>query len=463
MSVSLLPTERPEKTASPPHGGKPPLTSAPAGKGRKTALVGALLFLLVLLIAGILPRLKRQGELSALAQDQQQALPTVIIATPHKAEATNELILPATTQAIQETIIYARHGGYVRRWLAGMGQPVKAGQLLAEIAAPESDQQLGEARQEANEAEQTVTQTRSELGQAEAELQQSEAALKQARTNLELARVNLERSKTLTGQGIISQQDTDDKQAIYDARQADLEAAQATIRARQAAIKAHQSAIDSKSAGFKARQANVQRFVEMHSFQKVVAPYDGIITARNIEVGVLISANGATPTGNGLYRIAKMDTIRVFINVPQTYVAAMQKGLTVEVQVKELPQKVFTGSVIGTSHSIDPATRTLMVEVRVPNPAQQLLPGMYAQVKFALPSSQDAVVIPATALVANAEGTQVLTLRPDQTVHVQKIEVGRDYGKEIEVIGGLQGDESIITNPSDTLREGTRVQVAKAK
>ena len=340
---------------------------------------------------------------------------------------------------------------------------MRTGQLLAEISAPESDQQLSVARQEASEAEQTVTQTRSELGEAQATLEQAESALKQARTNLELARVNLERSKTLVAQGIVSQQDTDDKQAIYDARQADVEAAQANIRARQAAIKAQQSAIDSKQSGFKARQANVQRLVEMHSFQKVIAPYDGIITARNIEVGVLISANGATPNGNGLYRIAKMDTIRVFINVPQTYVAAMQKGLPAEVHVKELPQKVFIGNVIGTSHSIDPATRTLMVEVRVPNPTQQLLPGMYAQVKFALPSSQDAVVIPVTALVVNAEGTQVLTLRPDQTVHVLKIEVGRDYGKEIEVIGGLQGDESVITNPSDTLHEGTRVQVAKVK
>lgn len=456
VSVTLLPPT--EETKTKPRTGK-----SRGGKRSKTALFGAALLLIVLLIAGIIPRLKRQDELSAMAREQQDALPIVTIAQPHKAEATNELLLPATTQAIQETIIYARHGGYVRRWLAGMGQTVKAGQLLAEISAPESDQQLGAARQEATEAEQTVTQTRAELGQAQAGLEQAEAALKQARTNLELARVNLERSKNLVAQGVVSRQDTDDKQAIYDARQADLEAAQANIRARQATINAQQSAIDSKTAGFKARQANVQRFVEMHAFQKVVAPYDGVITARNIEVGVLINANGAVPNGNGLYRIAKMDTIRVFINVPQTYVAVMQKGLPAEVQVKDLPQKTFAGQVIGTSHSIDPVTRTLMVEVRVPNPAQQLLPGMYAQVKFALPSAQEAVVIPAAALVTGADGTQVLTLRADQTVHVQKIEVGRDYGKEIEVLGGLQGDESIITNPSDALHEGARVQVAKGK
>ncbi|MBS1812434.1 MAG: efflux RND transporter periplasmic adaptor subunit [Acidobacteria bacterium] len=461
MSVSLLPPT--EETTSKQQAEKPQPISAPARKRSKTAFFGVALLLIILLIAGILPRLKRHNELAAMTHEQEQSLPVVTVAGPRKAEATNELILPATTQAIQETMIYARHGGYVRRWLAGMGQDVRAGQLLAEISAPESDQQLGAARQEAVEAEQTVTQTRSELGQVQASLEQAEASLKQARTNLELARVNLERSKTLVAQGVVSQQDTDDKQALYDARQADLEAAQANIRARQAAVKAQQSAIDSKAAGFKARQANVQRLEEIHSFQRVVAPYDGTITARNVEVGVLISATGATPTGTGLFRLAKMDIIRVFINVPQTYVTAMEKGLPAEVQVKELPQKVFTGNVIGTSHYIDPATRTLMVEVRVPNPTRQLLPGMYAQVKFALPSVQDAVIIPATALVANAEGTQVLTLRPDQTVHVQKIEVGRDYGKEIEVIAGLQGDESIITNPSDALHEGTRVQVSKTK
>ena len=201
----------------------------------------------------------------------------------------------------------------------------------------------------------------------------------------------------------------------------------------------------------------------MHAFQKVVAPYDGVITARNLEVGVLINANGSLANGNGLYRIGKMDTIRVFINVPQTYVAAMQRGLPTQVTVNEFPDKVFAASVVGTSHSIDPATRTLMVEVRVPNPTQQLLPGMYAQVKFALAAPAKSLVIPATALVVNAEGTQVLAVDSNQTVHIQKVVVGRDLGKEIEILSGLSGDETLITNPNDALHEGARVQLAKAK
>ena len=432
-------------------------------KGTKTALAGGVLLLLVLLVIGILPRLKRQTELTATARETQPTLPLVTLVTPHQAPATSELLLPATTQAIQETIIYARQGGYVRRWYAGMGQTVKAGQLLAEIEAPETNQQLNVAQQEATEAEQTTTQARSEFSQSQAALEQAQAALKQTRTNLELARVNLERSKTLVAEGVVSRQDTDDKQAHFDARQADVEAAQATIRERQAAVKAQQSAIDSRQAGFNARQANVQRLVEMHSFQKVIAPYAGVITARNVEVGVLINANGSPANGNGLYRIAKMETIRIFTNVPQTYLAVMQRGLPTEIIVKELPQRAFKGNVIGTSHSIDPVTRTLMVEVRVPNRDQQLLPGMSVQVKFVLPTQHRGVIIPATALVVNSEGTQVMLMRPDQTVHLQKIEVGRDLGKEIEIIAGLQGDESIISNPNDSLHEGTRVQPAKTK
>lgn len=433
----------------------------PRGRRWKTAILGGVALLALLLLAGILPRLRQRSELVEAARDQQRAMLAVTVAAPKQGAPTNELVLPATTQAIQETIIYARAGGYVRRWYAGMGQNVRAGQLLAEIDAPLTEQQLLEARQQAAEAEQTVTQARSELSQAQASLEQAQAAQKQARTNLELARINLERSKTLVAQGVVSRQDTDDKQALYDARFADLEASQANVRARQAALQAQASAIESKSAGFKARQANVQRLVELQAFEKVTAPYNGTITARNLEVGVLINENGALSSGNGLYRIARLDTIRIFINVPQTYFALMQPGLPAEIQVRELPDKTFTGNVIGTSHSLDPATRTLMVEIRIPNRDQQLLPGMYAQVKFTLPSLRPSLLIPVGALVVNADSTQIMLLRPDQTIHIQKVEVGRDFGKEIEILSGLSPQDSVITNPSDAFREGLRVQVDK--
>ena len=462
MTASLLPPPSTE-SGKHPKTTKTNLPDAPKRtKGAvKPVIIGSLLLLIVLLIIGTLPRLKRKSELSAAVREQQNSLPVVSVAKPHEGEATNELVLPATTQGIQETIVFARRGGYVKRWLAGMGQDVKAGQLLAEISAPETAQEVRQAQQEAAEAEQTTTQAQAELNQEHASLEQAEATLKQARTNLELARVNLERSKTLVAQGIVSHQDLDDKQAVFDARQADVEVAQANIRSRQAAITAQQSVIGSRRSGFDARRANLQRIKELQSYEKVTAPFAGTITLRNIEVGTLIGNNGSPSNGNGLYRLSRLDTIRVFINVPQTFVASMKPGLAAEVVVKELPQQTFSGQVVGTSHSVDPATRTLMVEVRVANPSHELLPGMYTQVRFKLTSTNRALLVPASALVVNTDGTQILTVRPDKTVQVHKVEVGRDRGKDIEIVAGLSAADDVITNPTDALHDGTHVQVMK--
>src|SRR5262249_54421969 len=311
--------------------------------------------------------------------------------------------------------VAARTSGYVRRWLVGIGQPVRAGQLLAEIDVPETNQQLLEAQQEAAEANQNVAQGKAELAQAQASLEQSEAALKQARTNLELARVNLERSKTLVAQGVLSRQDLDDKQAIFDARQADVEAAQANVRSRQSAIHAQQSAIDARQSTSSARQASVQRFADLKSFQKVVAPFDGIVTARYIEVGTLITPSGGTASQPGLYKVSRLDTIRVFVNVPQAYAPAVNAGLETSVEVKELAPRKYTGKVIGTTHSVDQTSRTMLAEIRVTNPDHQFLPGMYAQVKFTLPATKHSVLIPVGALVVNGAGTQVILVRADHT------------------------------------------------
>jgi RND family efflux transporter MFP subunit len=435
----------------------------PAGRSPRTALIACVLLFAVLLVAGILPRLKRNADLAAVANEQQQSALLATVTTPRAGEAVNEITLPATTQAIQDTIIYAKTGGTVRRWYAGLGQHVKAGQVLLELDIAYVGQELNEARQQAVEAEESIAQANSGVAQAQAALEQAEATLKQARTNLQLAKLNRERADTLVAQGVVSRQEADDKQALFEARQADVEAAQATVRVRQAELKTQQSEIDLRQSARKAREANVGRLAERQAFERVTAPYDGIITARNIEVGARILENGATGTGLGLYRITKQDVIRVFTAVPQTYAPAMRAGLLVTMKVKELPERTFSGQVFGTAHIIDPASRTMMAEARFSNRDEQLLPGMYAEVKFNLPAAQHAVLIPVSALVVNAEGTQVLTLRPDQTVHVIKVTLGRDLGKEIEVVNGLVGDETIITNPTDAFREGTRVQVDKSR
>ena len=435
----------------------------PPSSPSKTPFVAAGFLLVVLLVIGVVPRLKRHSELSAAAQQQETATPLVQTISPRPSEATNELVLPATTQAIQEIVVAARTSGYVRRWLVGIGQPVKAGQLLAEIDVPETNHLLREAQQEIAEANQTVAQGKAELAQAQASLEQAEAQLKQTRTNLELARINLSRSKTLVAQGVVAQQDTDDKQATFDARQADFEAAQAAVRSHQSAVKAQQATIDARVSTSSARQATAERFADIQSFQKVVAPFDGIVTARYVEVGTLITASGGTATQPGLYRVSRLDTIRVFVNVPQAFAPAVKAKLETEVIVKELAPRKYTGTVLGTTNSIDVTSRTMLAEIRVPNADHQFLPGMYAQVKFTLPTTRNSVLIPAGALVVNAAGTQVIVVRPDQTLHYQPVEIGRDFGKEVEIVAGLDGSEAIIGTPSDTFREGMRVQVSQAK
>ena len=429
----------------------------------KTAITGVLLLLAILLVIGIFPRLKRRSELSALANEQAQSLPIVNVQKPREGEATNELVLPATTQAVQDAIISARSTGYVKRWVAGLGQNVKAGELLAEIVAPESDQALREASQQVLEAGSVVNQGQAELAQAQASVEQAQAALKQSQTNFELARVNLERSKTLVADGIVAHQDTDDKQAIFDARKADVEAAQALIRARQSTVKAQQSVIQSRQSNVGGKQANMQRLKTLKSFEQIRAPFAGVVTARTIEVGALVNAGGGTTANPGLYRISKIDTIRTWVNVPQTYIAAMKLGVPATVHVKEMPDEKFSGKIASTSNAIDPATRTLLVEVRVPNPGHKLMPGMSVQVKFSLPSTSHALLIPVSALVVNAKGTQVLVVGENHKVHEVKVEVGRDLGKDIEILAGLTSDSPVILNPSDALHEGTDVQIARPR
>jgi membrane fusion protein, multidrug efflux system len=433
---------------------------------RRTGVIAGALVILLVLTAGVWPRWRRQLELTRAAEQKRTEVPTIHVVTPKQPAATSDLTLPGATQAIQEAIIAARASGFVKRWYVDLGARVKEGQILAEIDTPEVDQQLRQAQQESSEADQQLNQSRQEFAQSEAGVQQAHASLRQAQTQLNLARIELDRSKNLVRKGVVSQQETDQMQASFDARQADVESAQANVSLRQANVRAMQASIDARRSGLSARQANTQRVAELLSFRRVTAPFSGVITTRNIDVGSLIQAGGAAATGTngggGLFRIAKTDVMRVFVNAPQTHSASIHTGLKAEVQVRELPQQTFTGTVVHTANALDQATRTLLTEVQVPNPGQQLLPGMYAQVKFALPAPVRVVVIPASALVVRAEGQFVAIVR-DGKVHFQKVEVGRDFGSEIEITSGLNGDESVVAIPSDVLQEGGAVKTISAE
>jgi multidrug efflux pump subunit AcrA (membrane-fusion protein) len=408
------------------------------------------------MLAGILPRLARQKKIKAEAQAVQNSIPNVIVVQAQQASASSDLQLPGDIEAIQVATVSAQTTGYLRRFHADIGDRVAAGQLLAEIDTPEVDQQLQQAR--------------ANVAQAIASLGQAEANLNQAVTNMEYGRVTYERNQYLAQQHVVPEQTRDQMKAAYDVAKANVDAMQANINSAKALIASN--------------EANVRSLKALQGFQKVFSPFAGVITARNIEVGSLISpgsssvssstgttsssatipGSGTTPTGTnapatsgGLFQIARIDTLRIFISVPQAFASTIKSGQTANISVRELPQKTFTGRVVRTTSALDPGSRTLLTEVQASNSDYQLLPGMYATVSFGVQSPDPPVRVPATALIVRADGPQVAIVSGDQKVHYQKVVIGRDYGNQLDIISGLEPGATIIVNVADGLREGAPV------
>ena len=432
----------------------------PAKRRFRLALIAviALIMLGGLVLAGVLPRMARQKKITAASQAVLDNIPNVTVVQAQEAPASSDLQLPGDVEAIQVATISAQTTGYLRKFHADIGDRVRAGQLLAEIDTPQVDQQLQQAR--------------ADLAQAVASLGQAEANLNQALTNMEYARVTYERNKYLAQQHVVSDQIRDQMKAAYDAANATVDAMKANINAAKAMIGSN--------------EANVRSLKALQGFQKVFSPFSGIITARNVEVGSLINpgsssnvstttgtnassatlpGSGTTPkgtnasaTGGGLFEIARIDTLRIFISVPQTFASTIKSGQTANISVRELPAKTFTGRVVRTTSALDPGSRTLLTEVQTPNSDYQLLPGMYATVTFGVESPDPPVRIPATALIIHANGPQVAVLTSDQKVHYHKVVIGRDYGNELDIISGLEPGTTIIVNVADGLQEGAQVR-----
>ncbi|MEH1885369.1 MULTISPECIES: efflux RND transporter periplasmic adaptor subunit [unclassified Nostoc] len=414
------------------------------------AVIGVVFFGTLLTI-GILPRLTQRSELQA-AVKEASTIPSVNVMTPRRATGISNLELPGSVVALNQTTVYARSTGYLRRWYADIGDRVRAGQLLAEIDSPDIDQQVLQAKAELIQAQANVLQSRASLAKGVSDL-------KQARANLLIARQSWERWQVLVKQGAVAQQDADTKYATYQANLANVEAAQNTVSSDSANVKVAQ-------ANTYAIQANFQRNTILQSYKKVTAPFAGVVTARNVNTGVLITAgSGSTNTGNtSLYTIAAYDALNVNVNVPQSSSALLNTGQTAQITVRELPQRVFTGKVVRTSNAIDPNTRTLLTQLKIDNLDGALRPGMYASVKFAINRTNPPFVVPDSVLVIDAKGTQVATITKNQTVHYQKVAVGRDYGTEVEITSGLTGNESLIANPTVDETEGLHVQpIAETK
>ncbi len=337
-----------------------------------------------------------------IRETRQMAVPTLTVIRPREGSAREEIVLPGNVQAFIDAPIYARTNGYLRRWYFDIGSRVKTGQLLAEIDTPEVEQQLQQAR----------------------------ADLATAEANLHLAETTAERWQNLLKTDSVSKQETEEKLS-------DLKAMNAIV----------------DSARF-----NVKRLEDLQSFQKIYAPFDGVITARNTDVGALIDA-GSTSQAKELFHLAATDKLRVFVNVPEVYERSAVRGVHARLTLAEFPQKEFSGPIVRTADAIDTGSRTLLTEVDVENPKGELLPGAFAEVHLRLSTSARAVIIPANTLLFRSEGLRVAVVRAGRT-ELLPIVLGRDFGTEVEVVSGLAGSESVVVNPPDSLISGVEVRIA---
>lgn len=430
---------------------KPPGTSLPKPAAKRTPwgrylllAVGVVALMAVLFVAGYLPRLKREKGIQADARAEETSVPIVNVATIRKSPPTSELLLPGSMTPLTEAYVYARSSGYIRKRYVDIGDHVKQGQLLAEIEAPDLDQQ--------------VFQAQAALSQSRAALNQTQAALGQAQAQERLTKVTLDRWVTLVSKGVLAKQEGDQKQADYDNATAAVGVAQANIRAAQDNVRAS--------------EANEARLLELQGYLKVKAPFTGVITARSIDEGSLISASGAgqgTPAigsttananGSELFRLAQVGVLRILINVPQAYSSSVHAGMPATVTLQENSRRKYKGKVTRTANSIDQNTRTLLTEVQVVNQDGSLLPGMYANIQFIGERNDPPLLAPGDSLVTRSNGTQVAVVGPGNKIHFQLVQLGRDYGAQIEITGGLQGGETVVINPSDDVREGDEVKPA---
>jgi membrane fusion protein, multidrug efflux system len=381
-------------------------SSGPSPRTQKKPRYVALLLVAALLVAGAaIAFVLRLGERRALAKETEVlAVPSVIVIQPKPEPPQQELVLPSTLQAYIESPIYARTNGYLGRWYKDIGSQVQKGQLLADIETPEIDQELMQAR----------------------------AARNQAQAQMDLAKTSAERWETLRKMDAVAQQETDERSSGYTQGQAALASA----------------------------TANVRRLEQLESFKHIYAPFTGIITKRNTDIGALINA-GNSGSNQELFVLAQINPIRVYVDVPEIYAPSVRPGLNASIELASLQGQHFSGSVVRTADAIDPGSRTLRTEIDVPNREGRLLPGSYAQVHFGVNVAAVRMSVPVNALLFRGEGPRAAVVGADGKVHLKRVTIGRDYGTDVEILGGLEPSDSIILNPSDSLEEGQAVRVTK--
>jgi membrane fusion protein, multidrug efflux system len=386
-----------------------PAGHRPTGRALRRTAVAALAVLGALVVAGVVPRVRHGVAMAEEARVAAAQVPAVRVARAERVTGGSSLVLPGSVQPLQETTLYARANGYVRRWRVDIGAHVKKGDVMAELDLPDIDH---------------------ELLQAVAAAAQAKAGIAQAETQLELARTTSRRYSVLGKSGVTSQQEVDQYNASFDVQQANVNAMRA----------AYDSAM-----------ANVHRLEDLKSFGTITAPFDGVVTMRTAEVGQLVVSGAGM--GQALFKVAEVDVVRVFVNVPQLYAGGVAPGMDAPTSVREIPSRVFAGKVARTSNELDVNSRTLLAEVDIPNPDGTLIAGMYAQVSFDVKRQDRLLYVPATAVLFDAHGTRAAVLQGG-VVHWRDVDVAADLGDKLAIARGLEEGETVVLTPSDRLTDG---------
>ena len=399
-----------------PHQDTAPIPPKPPRNLRRIAIAAVAAAVLIALF-GIVQRRSHEAEVKQWTQEQ--AIPTVAVITPRQGVSVQHLVLPGTVQAWYEAPIFARVSGYLKNWYFDYGARVKKGDLLAEIDAPDLDAQLAAAQAKLNSAKATVKVREAEKAFAETTYARWRESPK----------------------GVVSEQEQQSKQADYNSAAARLNAAIAEVAADQ---------------------GDVDRLLALEDYKRITAPFDGVVTARETDIGALINAGSGTGGGNGpeLFRVADIHEMRVYVQVPQQLTAGIHAGLTADLHLPQHPDTTFKATVATTSNAINQSARTLLVELHAANPDGQLQPGAYARVDFELPGNPHVVRLPTSALIFRENGLEVATIGPDNKIELKPITLGRNLGTEVEVLNGLTLTDRVVNSPPDSLSAGDTVRIA---
>ena len=418
--------------SEPSHAAAAHVHAAGRPSARRLWLIAFLVLAIMIgaFFTGYLPWSKRQTMLVAEARNDAVEAPEVNFERVARSTSKSELTLPGNVQALTEAPVLARASGYIRKRYVDIGDHVKTGQLLAEIDAPEVEQQ--------------VLQAKASVEQASSALEQANANLAQGRTNEKLYKTTADRWNSLVARGAVSKQENDTYQAQYDAQ--------------RSSVQALEKAVLVAKSNMAAAQANLARLNELQAYERVRAPFDGVITVRNVDSGALVNAGSTL-----LYRIGQTDRLRIYVNVPQADAPSVRPGMQANLTIPDLPSRQFTGTITRTANALDPGSRTLLTEIQLANPTGLLMPGMYARIDFITVRREPPLLVPGDALMIRSDGPQVALIGDGDRIHVAHVSLGRDYGDKVEILAGLNAGDRVAINPGDAIREGVQVKPVALK